>query len=76
LAITFCPEFYDIFGGDRKLIKIQNEIPGITGNLDFAKYFRLPVEMNQGQNLIFVYFDVVEYNVVGTPPYRYCVSFL
>jgi hypothetical protein len=65
LAITFCPELYHILGGDPKLIKVKNEIPAVTGNLDFAKYFRFPVEMNQGLNLIFVYSDVVEYNVVG-----------
>ena len=65
LAITFCPEFYDILGGDPKLIKIANEIPAVTSNVDFAKYFRFPVEMNLGLNLIFVYSDVVEYNVVG-----------
>ena len=65
MAITFCPELYDILGGDLRLVKKKNEIPAMTSNLDFAKYFRFPVEMNQGLNLMFVYSDVVEYNVVG-----------
>jgi hypothetical protein len=67
VAITFCPELYHILGGDPNLIdkKKPKEIPAVTGNLDFAKLFRFPVEMNEGLNLIFVYSDVVEYNVVG-----------
>jgi hypothetical protein len=67
LAITFCPELYHILGGDPDMIdqKKPREIPAVTGNLDFGTYFRYPVQMNQGLNLIFVYSDVVEYNVVG-----------
>jgi hypothetical protein len=65
LAIQFCGELHDILGGDRNLFRAPNEPPYIGNNLDFAKHFRFPVEMNQGLNLIFVYSDVVEYNVVG-----------
>ena len=64
IGITFCPDLYAILGGDLRMLTNKKEIPAITGNLDFAKYFRFPVEMNQGFNLMFVYSDVVEYNVV------------
>ena len=39
LAITFCSELYDILGGDPKLIQIASEIPAVTSNSDFWKYF-------------------------------------
>jgi hypothetical protein len=66
LAITFCPELYHILGGNPEMVKNHpTKMPPIGNNLDFAKHFHFPVVMNQGLNLIFVYSDVVEYNVVG-----------
>ena len=37
----------------------------ISSTEEFYKYFGYPIELNEGLNLLFVYSDVVEYNIVG-----------
>lgn len=63
LSIRFNRSLFEILGGDTNMAPNFN--PKINSNIEFYKYFRSPVELNQGLNLIFVYSDVVEYNVVG-----------
>jgi len=63
LSISFNRSLFEILGGDTNMAPNFN--PKINSNSEFYKYFRSPVELNQGLNLMFVYSDVVEYNVVG-----------
>jgi hypothetical protein len=61
MTIGFSAGLFDILGGNKKYHGERT----IHTNTDFGEAFRTPIELNVGLNLMFVYSDVVEYNVVG-----------